>query len=352
MRRFLIVKTSSIGDVLQSFHVLDYLKHHFPNCRIDWVVEKEIAPLVQSHPSVSKVHVIQTRQWRKGWLSAREEITAFTRDLRTENYETLFDLQGNTKSAFVTFFSKAEKKVGYDWKSVPEKPNYFVTNVHSMSCSSNNVRERYLGLVQEFFEDAHPFESKPLLLKLSEEEENRLQRLSQLGFQRPRIMICFGANWKNKRLTEQTLEEFIALIDEKFSPSFFFIFGNEEEKEIADRLERRFSTNSHSVGGMSLPLWQRFMNLVEVVVAMDSAALHLCATTQTPSFGLFGPSSASAYKPLGEQHGCFQGTCPYGVHFEKRCPYLRTCHSGDCLQGVSAEEIFEKFQSFFTLHAP
>nr|NGX37443.1 hypothetical protein [Chlamydiota bacterium] len=163
-----------------------------------------------------------------------------------------------------------------------------------------------------------------------------------------RLMICFGSNWRNKMLSEETLTEFLQLIDETLSPFFIFVFGNDEEREVADRLERAFSRNSHAIGNMSLPLWQRFMQMVEGVIAMDSAALHLCATTMTPCFSLFGPSSAAYYKPLGKQHYAFQGPCPYEVEFEKRCPHLRNCQSGSCLRDVSADTLFEHFQIFWT----
>ena len=98
---------------------------------------------------------------------------------------------------------------------------------------------------------------------------------------------------------------------------------------------------------MSLPLWQHFMYLVDGVISVDSAALHLCGTTTTPSFSLFGPSSALAYRPLGSKHDAFQGTCPYGTTFDKRCPSLRTCETGACLKEVSPDVLFGQFQQFW-----
>lgn len=346
MKEFLIVKTSSIGDVIQSFHLIDYLKKRFPKCQIDWVVEKEIAPLLHAHPELDRILEVDTRLWRKNLLKHRKAISSFRKLLRKKNYDALFDLQGNTKSGFITAFAKADKKVGYSWQDLPEKTNFFATNVH-LPISHANVRERYRQLVQDFFGDDEPIEMQPLELKLTPEEEIRLQRLGQLCFQRPRLMICFGSTWRNKMLPEDVLKEFLHRIDEKLSPSFFFVFGNEKEKEVADRLERSFSRCSHSVGELSLPLWQRFMQIVEGVISMDSAALHLCATTKTPSFSLFGPSSALAYKPVGKKHHAFQGSCPYEVQFDKRCPHLRTCQTGACLREVSPEVFFEQFEIFW-----
>ncbi len=346
MKEFLIVKTSSIGDVIQCFHLVDFLQMRFPKCRIDWVVESETAPLLRSHPGIDRVLEVDTKVWRQHILKNHKEMGCFRRELRKKIYDVLFDLQGNTKSAAILALARACKKVGYGWKNVPEKTNYFFTNVH-IPVAGQNVRSRYLQLLQDFFGEDQVPSPRPLKLKLTEAETLRLERLNQLGFQRPRIMICFGSNWQNKMLSESTLSAFLHKIDEKYSPSFFFTYGNLEEREIADRLEVDFSSSCHAVGEMSLPLWQRFMGLVEGVISMDSAALHLCATTSTPSFSLFGPSSAAAYKPLGDKHLAFQGSCPYDIQFEKRCPHLRTCQTGACLKDVSADLLFERFEVFW-----
>lgn len=348
MQQFLIVKTSAIGDVIQSFQVIEALKMRYPSCLIDWVVEKGIAPLVEAHPHLDRVLVIDSKKWRKNWLAHRKEVRQFRKTLRQKQYDALFDLQGNAKSGAVNVMARARKKVGYSWNSVSERPNYFSTNVHLPISTTGNVRCRYMRLVEDFLGVEQECMKAPLQLHLTREEEVHLQRFKQLGFSEPRLMICFGSNWENKRLSKETLLGFLQLLDDKLAPTFFFVFGNEEEKKIADALEREFSRSSHSIGGMSLPLWQRCMQEVNGVISVDSAALHLCGTTRTPSFSIFGPSSALAYKPLGENHRAFQGGCPYNVSFDKRCPQLRTCSTGACMKTLTAEELFDQFESFWS----
>lgn len=348
MMRFLIIKTSSIGDVIQSLHLIDYLQKRFPHCLIDWVVEEGIAPLLEAHPQIDRVFRVNTRLWRTSLFRHRHAIESFCRQLHKTTYDALFDLQGNTKSGLVTLVAKAQKKVGYSWGCLPEKSNFFATNVHISVDNTQNVRTYYLQLLKKYFGDEEEEEKfPPLHLKLSREEESRLTHFSHLAVQRPRLMICFGSNWRNKQLPEDTWEPFLKLINDKFSPHFFFIYGSEKEKRVATHFQQLFSFNSHAIGEMSLALWQRFMFQMEAVIALDSSALHLCATTTTPSFGLFGPSSASAYKPLGENHHAFQGACPYGNRFTKRCSILRTCKTGACLREARAEMLFDQFCQFW-----
>ena len=133
----LIVKTSSIGDIIQAFPVLQYLKIRFPEASIDWVVEKEYQELVQAHPLVRRAIPFGSRLWRKKPLSSWKSIWGFFKSLRQESYDLLFDLQGNIKSSFITANSRAREKVGLGWKSVPELPNFFTTRKLTIEANLN-----------------------------------------------------------------------------------------------------------------------------------------------------------------------------------------------------------------------
>ncbi|MBI2743122.1 MAG: glycosyltransferase family 9 protein [Chlamydiales bacterium] len=345
MRSILIVKTSSIGDVIHTFDVLAYLRSKFPAARIDWVVEKSCAGLVEAHPQIDQVLQVDTRRWRRGASGSGKEISSFLKKLREEQYDLLIDLQGNSKSALITFLARAQEKVGFEWKSLPEKPNWFALNRRYSAPIEMGVRRRNLHIAQAHFKDQGCFSSKPVELKTSGSEKIRLEEILSLkALLRPsRLMICPGSKWKNKQLTEETLTKLVKKIGENFSLSFIFIWSNPEEKSIADLLAGLFPERSASIGDLSLNLWQALMGRISGVVAVDSAALHLCGTSKTPSFSIFGPSSSDYYKPEGERHASFQGSCPYGRTFSKRCPILRTCPTGACIRTLSADALYSSF---------
>jgi heptosyltransferase I len=347
----LIVKTSAIGDVIQTFPALEYLRLKFPEARIDWVTEKGIVPLLQAHPQVNNVFAIHTKAWKAAPLSleTRVEIKAFAAKLRSTTYDLLFDCQGNTKSAFVTGLAKARVKVGFDWKCVREKSNLLVTNKRISVPMNLNIRLKYLGLVQGYFNDPSEFAVRGVRLLINNEEEQRLAQICQNLSRQPRLMVCFGSKWTNKRMQTSTLASFLQKIAANSDFSFLFIFGDDEEKRIAKELSAQFNERSVAVGGLSLPLWQALMWEMDGIIAVDSAALHLCGTTQTPSFSLFGPTMASYFKPMEERHGFFQGSCPYGRTFSSHCPILRTCTTGACIRQLEAEHLFRSFKEWSQL---
>ncbi len=344
----LIIKTSAIGDVIQTVPVLEYLRGKFPKARIDWVVEHGIASLLKAHPLIDRVLEIQTQSWRKALFSkkTRAEFTGFVKNLRATEYDLVIDLQGNAKSAVVTASAKAEVKLGFGWSSVREKTNLLVTNKRVNVPPNLNIRLKYLHLVQEYFQDAQAFKTKGIHLQINQIEKERLLSLCSCMSQ---LMVCFGSKWVNKRLELSTLTNLLQRIAKEYEFSFLFIFGDDEERKIAEELAGIFGERGKAIGNLSLPLWQALMWEVDGVIAVDSAALHLCGTTQTPSFSVFGPSLASSYKPTEERHVSVQGNCPYGRTFASRCPILRTCGTGACIRQLKAEDLFSSFKQWADL---
>jgi heptosyltransferase-1 len=114
-----LIKTSSLGDVLHNLPVVTDIHKHFPNARIDWVVEESFAALPALHPKVQNVIPVAMRRWRKSWWSSRTEIQTICRELKARNYDLALDTQGLLKSALITRCTHTER-CGYTWNSARE----------------------------------------------------------------------------------------------------------------------------------------------------------------------------------------------------------------------------------------
>lgn len=108
VRRILIVKLSSLGDVVHAMPAVQDLRTHTPGVQIDWVVERAFAPLVSRVEGVGRVIACDLRRWRKTPLSqqTRSEWRAFKAELQSEAYDAVIDLQGLTKSALVSWLAR------------------------------------------------------------------------------------------------------------------------------------------------------------------------------------------------------------------------------------------------------
>ena len=99
----LLVRVSSLGDVLHNLPIVADIHRRFPDARVDWVVEEGYVSLVKLNPHVRKVIPFALRRWRKGLGDAavRAELRGFFRDLRAEQYDYVFDTQGLIKTGIV-----------------------------------------------------------------------------------------------------------------------------------------------------------------------------------------------------------------------------------------------------------
>ncbi len=97
----LLVKTSSLGDVVHNFPVVTDILGRFPAAQIDWVVEEGFADLPALHPGVREVIPVAMRRWRRSWWASRGEMRAACRDLQARHYDIVLDTQGLLKSALI-----------------------------------------------------------------------------------------------------------------------------------------------------------------------------------------------------------------------------------------------------------
>jgi heptosyltransferase-1 len=109
--RILLVKTSSLGDVIHNLPVATDLRRHFPDAVIDWVVEESFADLPRLHPAVRKIIPVAVRRWRRMPLSPAtwSEIAAFRRTTSADYYNAVIDTQGLLKSALIATQARGPK---------------------------------------------------------------------------------------------------------------------------------------------------------------------------------------------------------------------------------------------------
>ena len=116
--RILIVKTSSMGDVIHNLPIIRDIHIHFPNAIIDWVVEESFADIVKLHPEITNIIPIAFRRWRKSLFSqeTRTQIASAISHLRQNQYDFIIDTQGLIKSVLITLLARGPS-YGRNWRS-------------------------------------------------------------------------------------------------------------------------------------------------------------------------------------------------------------------------------------------
>ena len=147
--RLLIVKLSSLGDVIQTLPALHDMRQARPGATFDWVVEEAFAPLLQAHvPGLARIIPVAQRRWRKSPFSpaVRAETSRFVQTLKAEAYDAVIDFQGLIKSALIArqarlapggwraTYGNGSEDCGYEWpvRFMVQQPQPMPARIHSL----------------------------------------------------------------------------------------------------------------------------------------------------------------------------------------------------------------------------
>jgi heptosyltransferase-1 len=147
MNAILLVKTSSLGDVVHNLPVASDIRAAFPGAAIDWVVEEGFAAIPRMHPAVRGVLPVAIRRWRASWWrdEVRSEVGRFLEVLREKTYDAVIDTQGLLKSALIARAARGVR-YGLDWASSREPLRPFYDRTFSIPRSMHAVeRNRVLA---------------------------------------------------------------------------------------------------------------------------------------------------------------------------------------------------------------
>ncbi|MDO9392611.1 MAG: lipopolysaccharide heptosyltransferase I [Methylotenera sp.] len=147
--RILIIKTTSLGDVVHNLPVVADIKKQHPNALIDWVVEENFSEIPAMHPDVHNVIKVAIRRWRKSLFTKKtwQELRCFQEQLASQKYDFVIDTQGLLKSGLLTYLSNSQNKCGYDKNSARESiASWFYDHKYPISYQQHAVtRNRTLA---------------------------------------------------------------------------------------------------------------------------------------------------------------------------------------------------------------
>ncbi len=141
MQKLLIIKTSSLGDVIHCLPVIHDIRMHFPNMQIDWVVEESFADIPRMHAGVNQVFTVAMRRWKRHIFSQNTwaEIAEFRQLIKQNQYDAIIDTQGLLKSALIAREANGIKH-GYNKQSIREPiASWFYDKTYSISYQQHAV---------------------------------------------------------------------------------------------------------------------------------------------------------------------------------------------------------------------
>ncbi len=334
--RILLVKLSSMGDLIQVLPALTDASRALPDARFDWVVDETFAEIPGWHPAIENTIVTAHRRWRKQpWHYWRNgEIPRFLSRLRATRYDRVVDSQTNIKSAVVTALARGET-YGPDKHSVREWGAHLAYRhrfpVNTRQLAIQRWREMYAQALD------YPLPDTPVDFGLGG------RQWPEPGFALPRepYLVCVtNASWTNKRWPDEQWTRLFALVGD-CGYRVLLPWGSAPEQEQAQQLAADFA---HCEVLPRLPLTELASLMLGSAGAVcnDTGLAHIAACLGTPTVTVYGPTDPGLIGACG----------PYSTHlpaigYDCIPCYKRQCstaqYSGpeaQCLRIISAQQVW------------
>lgn len=281
--RVLIVKTSSMGDVLHTLPALTDAQQVMPGIQFDWVVEEGFAQIPSWHAAVDRVIPVAIRRWRKSWFSApvKAERKTFREAVRAQQYDAIIDAQGLVKSAALVTRLGRGVKHGMDWSTAREPlASLFYNRKHHIDKAQHAVER-----TRELFAKSLGY-TKPQ----SQGDYAIAQHfLSNLNADAGQYAVILHATTRDeKHWPEANWRELIDLLSES-GIRIKLPWGAPHEEARAKRLAEGFDYVD-VLPRMNLEDVARVLAGAKFVVSVDTGLSHLTAALDRPNVTLYGPT--------------------------------------------------------------
>ncbi len=307
-RRVLLVKTSSMGDIVHALPVVADIHDALPQARVDWLVEEAYAPLLRAHPGIDRIIPLALRRWRRAPLAAatRAEWRALLAQLRQQRYDVVIDLQGLVKSALVARLAHGEH-VGLSWASAREAlaPLFYDRRMRTSLRRTEAAVRRYrelAGWALRYVPSGPP------------------RYGLQVRAARPdwvdagRYAVLLSATAKPRKLWDERHWIELALWLRALGIRSVFAWGDAAERARAERLQRAVNAAEGPCAAQLAPQafaldgWMQVLHAAALVVGVDTGLLYLGAAVGTPAVAIHAGSSphsvdfasAAPWRSLGD----------------------------------------------------
>lgn len=336
--KILIIKLSSIGDVVHTLPALHALRNTYPSAKIDWLVEEEASNILRGHPLLNEVFVIK----KKGWLKDFKSQYNIVRKIQHNDYDVVLDFQGLFKSGIWVFLSKGRRRIGFD--NARELSRLFLNERSPVYDPDIHAVDRYLDLVTSRLDIKVDEIVFPIPITATEKNNiSELLKISGIEDKTPFIIINHAARWKTKLWGSEKFASLCNEIINKFpckviivgassrkghktetpSPCHLPIKGGEEKGEgVID-----------FTGKTTLKELAYLMSLSILVITVDSGPMHIAAAMNVPVIAIFGSTAPWRTGPYGSIHTVIRKELSCSPCFSRKCKDMT------CMEGIGVEEV-------------
>ncbi len=341
-KRILIVKQSSLGDIIHTLPVAHALKRCAPSCQIGWVVERAFAPLLACDPAVDNVYPIhipstsspdaEKEVYAKAFAAMLKTLRVLRRIFRQEPYDLVLDLHASFKSGLIGLMNPSGTRIGFagsrEMNAWFQHQHIHVEPYIEHALEKNMLFGAFLGC---------PVREEDFYLCVGREDEERAEaflRDAGVVSARPFAYVNPAARWQSKFWLP---ERWSGLCDRLVSSGIQVIFGGSpgERAAIEDIIRKMSGRAAIAAGTLSLTGSAALMRRAAIYIGLDTGPMHMAAMAGIPVVALFGPTHPERVGPYGVPHAVVRAE-----RLDCLCCRKRTCEHMRCMRGISVDMVY------------
>ena len=323
MEKILLIRLSSLGDIVLTTPAIRAIRSHYPNAYIAMLVAKQSADILQHNPHLNEIIHFDRLAKNKD----TGEMYRILRILRQRNFSLSFDFQRKFRTELLMYLSGATERVGKGILStirVPESGNKHAT-------------EHYFDLLHAV---GIPTENRQLEIYLDASERIKASQLfKQEGINDENLTVGLfpGAGWK---LREWMPERF-AEIGDKLVCHFnakVVIFGGPNDVELVNYITNTMNEYACNFPGkLNIRELASCIEKCDLFISNDTGPMHIATAVGTPTVALFGPGNHIRFQPIGDIHTLIR----YDVPCNPCKQFTDKCKDNICMKGINVDDVWE-----------
>lgn len=341
--RFLIIRLSSIGDVLHATPVARELKKAVPSCHITWLVGENPASLLACNPYIDTVHVWPREEWEKALRAGRlgeawSLWRALKQDLAERAFDVALDVHGLFLTGMIAKMTGAPRRIGL--ARTREVNRLFMTETAPFPPESRHVIYRYLSVLRPLGIEARDSRMDLFLSPQDQDFASGFLKRRRLQPEKPLVALCPATTWPDKNWPS---EYFAAVIDGLQDQAELLLCGGPGERLLAERIIRQVQAPViNGVGRVSLTEMAALLARSAVLLSGDTGPLHMAVALETPTVSVYGPTDPAVYGPLAGPHRILTGGAACAPCNKRRC----SKGSSQCMYSVTPELAIRAIKEF------
>jgi heptosyltransferase-1 len=330
LEKILIIKPSSLGDIIHALPVAAAIKAALPDGRIDWVAGKGYGEILEGNPAINRI--ITFDRGMLGGKGRAGRLSDFVRELRGERYDIVIDLMGLLRSALMAFACRADRRIGF--ANAREGAPWFYTEKVAVPAAVTHAVDRYMLVLSNM--GIKPVGVTGFGIRIDEKDFAQADGLLKgigIGPGEPFIAIAPSARWTTKRWPAEKFIKLAGRLQAEKGVKCVFLGSSEDSAILAGHGRDTSVADSALFGSTSLKGLAAILKKARLLVTNDSGPMHVAAAVGTPVVALFGPTDPARTGPYGRGHAVMTSGASCAPCFKRDCDTIK------CLGDIGVDEV-------------